>query len=188
MEESDINLVRSTLSGDARAFEVLVRRYQTLVLTVVLRTTGDQESARDLTQDTFVKAYRALKTFDQRRSFKAWLLSIASNAAIDLLRTRKNALSLETILEEEPYLEPHSNAAAGNPEKEAEMNIFVGQLSWALSLLPLRYRQAFVLRYQLDLTYEEISTVMKENENTVRTLLFRAKDRLRKLITSKVTL
>ncbi|HNM51219.1 MAG TPA: sigma-70 family RNA polymerase sigma factor, partial [Candidatus Obscuribacter sp.] len=69
-----------------------------------------------------------------------------------------------------------------SPEEEAEMNLFITKLSWALSLIPLRYRQAFILRYQFDLTYEEISQVMNENENTVRTLLHRAKERLRKLI------
>ena len=63
--------------------------------------------------------------------------------------------------------------------------MFVEKLNQALALLPLRHRQAFVLRYQFEFSYEEISKSMQENENTVRTLLFRAKDRLRKLILEK---
>ncbi len=183
--ERDIDLVQKSLKGDAKAFEALVRHYQVLVLTVVHRTLQDQEAARDITQETFVKAFRALKTFDGKRSFKTWLLAIASNTCIDYLRSRssKGALSLEKILEEEPYLEQSfATAQKTSPEEEAEMNLFITKLSWALSLIPLRYRQAFILRYQFDLTYEEISQVMNENENTVRTLLHRAKERLRKLI------
>lgn len=178
----EAKLVEASLKGDKKAFESLVRQYQSLVLNVVYRQVLDEEAAHDITQETFVKAYRRLATFDKRRSFKTWLLTIASNSAIDYLRARRPKLSLDEILAEEPYLEP---SARDNPEEEVELTLFVDKLSKAAALLPLRYRQAFALRYQFDLTYSEISQVMNENENTVRTLLFRAKDRLAKLLASK---
>lgn len=184
--ERDRDLVQKSLKGDAKAFEALVRHYQVLVATVVHRTVQDDEAARDITQETFVKAFRSLKTYDGNRSFKTWLLAIAGNTCIDYLRSNgsgKQSLSLEKILEEEPYLEQNfATSRKASPEEEAEMNLFITRLGWALSLIPIRYRQAFILRYQFDLTYEEISQVMNENENTVRTLLHRAKERLRKLI------
>jgi len=164
-----------------QAFAQLVRRYQGLVLSVIFSLVRNEESARDLTQETFLKAFRALKSFDQNRSFKPWLLRIANNCALDYLRTRQNKeeVSLDLIMEEEPGLEPFDK---NDPSELAEHNLFIEKLSLALHLLPLRYRQAFVLRHQYDLTYDEIAEVMQESENNVRTLLFRARDRLRKLL------
>jgi RNA polymerase sigma-70 factor (ECF subfamily) len=179
----DQGLVVQSLKGDRKAFETLVRLYQPLVSTVIYRAVEDQEASRDLTQDTFVKAFRALASYDGKRSFKTWLLTIANNCALDHLRSANVARnrSLDAILEEEPHLEPVGPLST---EKEAELSLFLGKLSWALSLIPLRYRQAFILRYQFDLSYEDIATVMKESDNNVRTLLFRAKERLRKLISA----
>jgi RNA polymerase sigma-70 factor (ECF subfamily) len=163
------------------AFGHLVRRYQGLVLSVVFAMVKNDETARDLTQETFLKAFRALSQFDTSRSFKPWLLRIANNSTLDYLRTRQNKeeVSLDLIMEEDPGLEPFDN---NDPSEIADHNLFIEKLGVALKLLPLRYRQAFVLRYQFDLTYEEIAEVMQESENNVRTLLFRARDRLRKLL------
>jgi RNA polymerase sigma factor (sigma-70 family) len=163
------------------AYGHLVRRYQGLVLSVVFAMVKSEETARDLTQETFLKAFRALNQFDTRRPFKPWLLRIANNTTYDYLRARQNKeeVSLELIMEEEPGLEPFDH---NDPADLAEHKLFIEKLSLALKLLPLRYRQAFVLRYQFDLTYEEIAEVMQESENNVRTLLFRSRDRLRKIL------
>lgn len=164
-----------------QAYAQLVRRYQGLVLSVVFALVKNEESARDLTQETFLKAFRALKTFDRSRSFKPWLLRIANNCALDYLRAKqhKDEVSLDLIMEEDPGLEPFDK---NDPSELAEHNLFIEKLALALQLLPLRYRQAFVLRHQFDLSYDEIAEVMQETQNNVRTLLFRARDRLRKLL------
>lgn len=183
-DSEDLASVKKTLAGDSRAFEALVKRHQSLVYNVLYRMVQDSEVARDLTQDAFIKAFRNLKQFDQKqyKTVKPWLMKIATNNALDYLRQSKSTVSLDQLLNDEPYLEPSSNKDAS---VEAEHTIFVEKLNQALMLLPLRYRQAFVLRYQFEFSYDEISTTMHENENTVRTLLFRAKDRLRKLIFAK---
>jgi RNA polymerase sigma-70 factor (ECF subfamily) len=168
------------------AFAQLVERYQKLVLSVVYAMVKNEETARDLTQETFLKTYRALNQFERGRSFKAWILKIANNTVVDYLRASKNKeeLSLELIMEESPGSEPH---AEGDPADIAERTLFLEKLALALTLLPVRYRQAFVLRYQFDLAYDEIADVMHESENTIRTLLFRAKDRLRKILLENKT-
>jgi len=168
-------------SAKRQAFGQLVRRYQGLVLSVTFAMVKNEETARDLTQETFLKAFRALSNFDTSRSFKPWLLRIANNTTLDYLRSKQNKeeVSLDLIIEEEPGLEPFDS---NDPSEIAEHNLFIEKLGVALKLLPLRYRQAFVLRYQFDLTYEEIAEVMQESENNVRTLLFRSRDRLRKLL------
>jgi RNA polymerase sigma-70 factor, ECF subfamily len=183
-----IAAILSAPSGAARgaqvkhqAFAQLVTKYQALVLSVIFAMIKNDETARDLTQETFLKAFRALGTFDSARSFKAWLLKIANNTVVDHLRAIKNKeeLSLELLIEEDPGQEPH---AKNDPSEIAEHNLFLEKLGLALQLLPLRYRQAFVLRYQFDLAYDEIAEVMQENESTVKTLLFRSRDRLRKIL------
>jgi len=168
-------------SAKRQAYGHLVRRYQGLVLSVTYALVKNEETARDLTQETFLKAFRALNQFDTNRPFKPWLLRIANNSTLDYLRSKQNKeeVSLELIIEEEPGLEPFDS---NDPSEIAEHNLFVEKLGLALKLLPLRYKQAFVLRYQFDLTYEEIAEVMQESENNVRTLLFRSRDRLRKLL------
>ncbi|CAN5212872.1 RNA polymerase sigma factor RpoE [soil metagenome] len=184
LDNDDIACVNKTLAGDSRAFEVLVKRHQGLVYNLLNGMVQDSELARDLTQDAFLKAYRNLKQFDQRhyKTVKPWLIKIATNNALDHLRQSKSTISLDQILSDEPYLEPSTNKDAS---VDAEHIMFVEKLNQALMLLPLRYRQAFVLRYQFEFSYDEISKSMEENENTVRTLLFRAKDRLRKIIMGK---
>ena len=164
-----------------QAFSQLVTKYQSLVLSVIFAMIKNDETARDLTQETFLKAFRALNTFDTDRSFKAWLLKIANNSIVDHLRAVRNKeeLSLELLIEEDPGQEPFDK---NDPSEIAEHNLFLEKLSLALQLLPLRYRQAFVLRHQFDLAYDEIAEVMQENESTVKTLLFRSRDRLRKLL------
>ncbi len=158
-----------------------MRRYQGLVLSVTYAQVKNDETARDLTQETFLKAFRALHQFDVNRPFKPWLLRIANNATLDYLRSKQNKeeLSLDLILEEEPAMEPYTT---DDPSEIADHNLFIEKLALALKLLPLRHRQAFVLRYQFDLAYEEIAEVMQESESNVRTLLFRARYRLRKLL------
>ena len=184
LDNDDIEAVNKTLAGDRRAFEALVKRHQGLVYNLLNGMVQDSELAQDLTQEAFLKAYRNLKQFDQKhyKTVKPWLVKIATNNALDYLRQSKSTVSLDQILSDEPYLEPSTNKDAS---VDAEHTMFVEKLNQALVLLPLRYRQAFVLRYQFEFSYDEISKSMEENENTVRTLLFRAKDRLRKIILGK---
>lgn len=184
IDSEDLACIKKTLAGDRRAFEVLVKRHQGLVYNLLNRMVQDSEVARDLTQDAFLKAFRNLKQFDQKHytTVKPWLIKIATNNALDYLRQSKSTVSLDQLLCDEPYLEPSTNIDAS---VDAEHTMFVEKLNQALALLPLRHRQAFILRYQFEFSYEEISKSMQENENTVRTLLSRAKDRLRKLILDK---
>jgi RNA polymerase sigma-70 factor, ECF subfamily len=177
----DSKLIKATLAGNGAAFAALVKEYQGLLYNMILRLVDNNELAADLTQEAFLKSYRSLPQFNlgKSQSFKPWLLRIGSNVALDYLRKQRAELSLDQILEEEPQKEPSSGRSVS---EDVEEQIFIEELSLALGQIPLRYRQAFILRYQFDLSYEDISKVMQENENTVRTLLFRAKDKLRKLI------
>jgi len=182
---ADADLVGKTRSGDNKAFEVLVRRYQKLVYNVIYQMTRNHESASDLTQDTFLKSYRALPGFDTTKSFKPWLLKIATNTSLNSIRDRKGQQSLDELLEANPQAEP---ASAQDLEQEVEWRVSQHQLFEALGQLPMQQRRVFVLRYQHDLPYEEIADVSELSVSSVKSLLFRARENLRKILSEPVVI
>lgn len=175
----DTGLVRLTLSGNKKAYEVLVRRYQKLVYNVLYQMVRSHETAGDLTQETFMKAYRALSTFKLDAKFKPWLLKIATNSCLNMIRDVKESDSLEAMLEENPHAEPPGRQ---DVEEEVEWRLTQQMLSDALEQVPVRQRQMFVLRYQHDLSYDEISEVCGESVSAVKSVLFRVRERLRKML------
>lgn len=177
----DAQLVAMTLSGNSKSFEVLVRRYQKLVYNMIYQMVQSHETAADLTQDTFLKSFRALATFRSEARFKPWILRIASNTTLNHIRDSKSRAhdSLEDMLTENPLAEP---ASAENVEAEVELRFSHAMLAEALRSLPERHRQVFVLRYQHDLSYAEIATVVEEPETTIKSLLFRIREKLRKML------
>lgn len=182
---TDATLVGKSRSGDNKAFEVLVRRYQKLVYNVIYQMTRNHESASDLTQDTFLKAYRALPSFDTSKSFKPWLLKIATNTALNYIRDRKGQQSLDELLEINPQAEP---ASAEDLEQEVEWRVSQHMLFDALGKLPLQQRRVFVLRYQHDMPYEEIAEVSELSVSSVKSLLFRARENLRKILSEPLAI
>lgn len=181
---ADQSLVALTLAGNKKAFECLLRRYQKLVYNVVYQMVQNHEAAADLTQDTFLKAYKALATFRGNSPFKPWLLKIASNSALNYIRDSrgKSAESLEEMLEENPHAEPSSNERV---EETVEKYMSQAKLAEAISTLTVRQRQIFVLRYQHDLPYAEIASIADETESTIKSLLFRIREKLRKIMLEK---
>lgn len=178
---NDNELVVLTLRGDSRSYEFLVRRYQKLVFNVVFQMLHNHESASDVTQDTFLKAFRALSTFRTDAKFKPWLLRIATNTALNKIRDAKQHEhdSLDVMLEDKSAPEPASDEdVAMNVEWRLSQTLIAD----ALRKVPVRHRHIFLLRYQHDLTYAEIASVTDETEATVKSLLFRTREKLRKLL------
>jgi RNA polymerase sigma factor (sigma-70 family) len=139
------------------------------------------EAAADLTQETFLKSFRALATFRSEARFKPWILRIASNTTLNFIRDSKSRAhdSLEEMLVDNPLAEP---ASADDVEAEVELRFSRAMLEEALRSLPERHRQVFVLRYQHDLPYAEIAMIVDEPETTIKSLLFRIREKLRKML------
>lgn len=175
----DSALISLTLAGDEKAFEVLVRRYQRLVYNVLYQMTYSHEQASDLTQETFLKTYKSLARFHRSAKFKPWLLKIATNSALNFIRSQKPQASLEQLLEDDPTLEP---IASDNVEENIARKFDQRQLQEALGKLSIRHRQMFVLRYQFDLAYEDIAEITGEPKTTIKSLLFRIREKLRSLL------
>jgi RNA polymerase sigma-70 factor (ECF subfamily) len=183
---SDNELVLVTLRGQTRAYEFIVRRYQKLVYNVIFHMMQNHETASDVMQDTFLRAYNGLHTFRTDARFKPWLLRIANNCALNKLREMKvrDHDSLDSMLDEDAYSEP---AAAQNVEAEVEWRLSQVMVVDALKKLLPRHRQMFLLRYQHDLSYADIAHITDESESTVKSVLFRSREKLRKILAEEMT-
>lgn len=178
-EPDDQSLIDLTLLGDTKAFESLLRRYQKLVYNLLFQMVRSHEAAADLTQDSFLRAFKSLRTFRRGASFKPWILRIATNSCLNYVRDNKQISSLDTMLESEPALEPVSSI---DVEREVELKISQQELFAALEQLSSRQRNIFVLRYHHDLSYDDIASISGESVPTVKSMLFRIRDKLRKLL------
>lgn len=179
----DAKLVELSLKGNKSSFEALVRKYQKLVYNVIFQLVRNHEVSQDLTQDTFVRAYLALEQFDCKRNFKPWLLKISSNCALTFLKKTEKPGSLNEILEENPQLEPQEKTET---QEQVECDFTVQALFQALLLIPVRQREVFILRYQHDLTYDEICEITGLSIGTIKSLLFRARENLREKMTDSM--
>ena len=172
---AEARLVSDALGGSQPAFEQIVRRYQRPVISVIVRMTGDRARAEDLAQETFVKAFRSLKSFDSTRRLSSWLFRIAHNTTLDALRRLKpEVVELEGLPEGDPRRDPAAPAAP-DPLEQAALGAALNR-----SLLSLRpdYRAAIALRYDQQLPFDEIGRILGVPEVTARTYVHRARKEL----------
>lgn len=175
-------IIKRAAAGDAEAFEQLVLTYQTPIYRLCLRITGNTDDAADLTQEAFLKAWRALDTFRFDASFSTWLYRLASNLCLDFLRAEKRRATLPLIQNdaEGEELALSLPDPAPTPEEATEAAQERAQISAALQSLEPQQRQILTLRVINDLSYAEIAEILGVQEGTVKSRLSRARDALRK--------
>jgi RNA polymerase sigma-70 factor (ECF subfamily) len=177
---TDAELVARSKAGDAPAFGELVRRYQKPVFRIVLRMVKSPDDADDLTQDTFVRAHRGLRTFKEEFDFHPWLYRIAVNQAINFLNKRKRQAAAD--LDEVPEGDIKSGPEPESPLMAASRVELLHRLEAALERLPEEQRTVFLLRVQEGLSYEEIAKTMGTPKGTVMSRLARARMALRRFL------
>ena len=179
MAATDVELVRGALNGSEHAYRNIVLRYQRPVFGLIARVVRDSGRAEELAQDTFVKAFRALHTYDMTRKFSAWLLTIAHHVAID--EVRKGALptvSLDDLTgADAPPIEIADRKSA-TPAMLAERTELAAALKSAIGNLRPEYREIVNLRYEQELEYDEIANITGLPLGTVKSSLFRARKEL----------
>jgi RNA polymerase sigma-70 factor (ECF subfamily) len=158
-------LVARAREGDAVAFERLFEQYHAPILNYLHRMVGDRAMAEDLTQDSFVKAYRALPSTKPDLAFKAWLYRIATNTAISQLRRRK-------VVRWVPFLGTQDYATNENVERTVGYRQDVEQ---ALRQLPEHYAAVLILRHYEGLSLAETADALGITENAAKLRLFRAR-------------
>ncbi len=176
---SDNELIRLTVEGNTRAYEQIVMRYQKLVYNVIYQIVKQTESAADMTQETFIKAYQSLARFKTTCAFRPWVLRIATNCALNHIRNNQNNQSLDELIEEQPANEP---AGSYNLEAEVDTHLIAERLATVLATLPPQHRNLFLLRYQHDLSYEEIAEILDQPVTTIKSFLYRVRSKVRILM------
>lgn len=185
-DEADRVLVAAVLDGDPTAYRGLVERYQERVYTVVYGLVRNREDARDLAQESFVRAYQNLKSFRVESSFYTWLYRIAMNTALDHLRRqkmRRHEAYEEGVATRETGSVLSDGAHRDTAHRSLERKQLHARLMAALDELPEDQRQVIVLREVDGLSYKEISEVMEIPEGTVMSRLYYARRKLKSVLT-----
>ncbi|MCS6860207.1 MAG: sigma-70 family RNA polymerase sigma factor [Abditibacteriales bacterium] len=180
--------LRERRAEDNGEFERVMRLYKDRVFRYVLRLTGDREEAEDITQETFVRAYRAREKFRGECSYPTWLFQIAVNLCIDRARhLRANEIvSLDSSLdgEEGGGWEPPDGSQ--DPLRELERAELRERVQQSLGTLPERLRKVITLYFMQDMSYEEIASILDCSVGTVKSRMFTAKARLARKLRSYV--
>jgi len=176
---TDEVLLAAVRSGELAAFNVLVERYQRTVYALAFRLLGDRFLAEDITQDTFLRAYTALETY-RGGNFRAWLLRIAHNRALDTLRSiqRRPATSLE-LSEADDWATRTGEPLPPSPVEQAARAELRRLLEAALATLPDDQRVTVILADIEGCSYDEIASITGVSLGTVKSRLSRGRARLR---------
>lgn len=162
--------------GDQTAFGKLIEAYQRPVYNLAYRMLNNPGEAEEAAQEAFIRAYTRLHTYNPTHKFSTWMLSITSNYCIDLIRKRRALLlSIDEPLPPHPAL--MSDGKKG-PEAQMEINEQQEMVQSLLQELPEDYREAVVLRYWHELSYEEIAEMMDTSVSAIKSRLFRARRQL----------
>ena len=187
-EADDKELVVRALDGEEAAYRELLERFRRPLFSLIYRMIGDREQAEDLAQESFVKAFNNLDSYNPSYRFSSWLFKIANNHAIDHLRRARL-----------PTVSIHGSPHAANPEREEETRIVLeahdespeqemlalelgGEIEEAIARLRPDYRTAVILRHIESRPYEEIAEIMDVPIGTVKTFLHRARAELREVL------
>lgn len=169
-------LVSECIAGNEDAIEMLVRQYEGSVFRLALSIVGDNVEANEITQDTFIAALRALPAYEEQRSFKAWLFTIAVNQSRNHLRKRKTLERLKASLTTLFRIEFQKQTL---PEETIIQNEREAALWNSLSQMDERHRIVVVLRYFHELSVTEIAETLSINEGTVHSRLHNAREKLK---------
>lgn len=185
MENSDVpaDVVAAAQAGDERAFETIVTRYERSVFGLAYRMAGNAARAEDLAQEVFLRLWRKLGKFDTSQPLRPWLMRLATNACINALKRRRvPTVSLHPRGDDETSsgLEPAADGPTAG--QTAETRELVGRLEEAITQLPEDYRVVVTLRHIECLSYGEIAETLGWPLGTVKVRLFRARERLRRLL------
>jgi RNA polymerase sigma-70 factor (ECF subfamily) len=172
-------LVLAAREGNRSAFDELVRRTYVDTYTLALRLTADEEDARDVLQEAYLRAWKGLPTFRGDAQFSTWMYRITANASYSLVKRRRRhrVEALESLLEEP--VELHADAY---PESAAESSALLDRLSGALDELPPKLRVLVVLKDVYGLSHEEIAEELGISVSAAKVRLHRGRKRLRDLL------
>ena len=173
---NDNELISQVLSGDQQAYAGLVNRYQNYVFTLALRFTKNREDAEEVSQDIFIKAYRALSDFRGASKFSTWLYTIVNTTCITFLR--KKRLEVHS-LDNDKVFEVADNQDSGMRANLVEQKSRVSMVNQAIKMLSIDDAEVITLFYKGEQTLDEIAQILGIETNTAKVRLHRARTRLK---------
>lgn len=181
----DQELVEKSLRGEKKAFEMIVKKYQTPILNYIGRMVGNRELALDMTQEVFIKLYTALSQYRSEYKFSTWLFKITRNHVIDFWRKKKIKAFSTDQEENSPF---STEIPSDDPPlcRKLELTEIRNKIESALEKLPTSLRELFVWRHINGLSYEEIAEIKELPLGTVKNRVFQAKETLRNLIGEEI--
>jgi RNA polymerase sigma factor (sigma-70 family) len=175
-------IIAAALNGNQKAYTRLVEAHRTAVFHIVNRIVHNDEAARDLVQETFMKAFASLGSYRSEFRFSTWLYKIAANSSIDYLRKKRiHALSLDAPVEtSDGRIEIEIPDETHNPELQLLRKQQRFSIEEAIDSLPPKYCEVIVLRHKDDKPYEEIADLLGIPVGTVKARIFRARELLKR--------
>ncbi|MDL4841255.1 RNA polymerase sigma factor SigW [Aquibacillus rhizosphaerae] len=182
METKIKEIIKQVKKGDQSAFEDVVTFYQNKVYQICFRVIGNAHEAEDLAQETFIRAYVNIHSFDDKRKFSTWLYRIATNISIDRIRKKKPDYFLDAEVKGTDGLDMYSQLPAEQllPEEEVESLELQSYIQQEIMQLPTKYRSVIALRFVDELSLAEISEILSIPVGTVKTRIHRGREALRK--------
>ncbi len=182
LQDNETALIEQALRGSQKAYEVLTERHRQAVYHVIYKIVRDKETAHDLVQDTFMKAFSSLASYRSEFRFSTWLYKIAANCSIDYLRKKKiNAMSLDQQLQTKDGTVGIEVADYSyHPGQELERKEQRFSIEEAIDSLPDKYKEVIIYRHKDDKSYEEIADLLNIPVGTVKARIFRARELLKK--------
>jgi RNA polymerase sigma-70 factor (ECF subfamily) len=177
----EATLIAQAQAGDRAAFETLVRMHDRSVLRLALRLMRTEDEARDIYQESFLKAYRSLGQFRGEASFGTWLQRIVTTVCLDHLRRRAGQPEAASFGNVSSF-EPHDDHPDHDPERALARREIRRRIAAALAALAARERMVFVLRHDQGLRLRAIAELLGTTEDTVKNSLFRAHRHLREAL------
>lgn len=184
MTENEI--ISSCRKGDRDAFNILMEMYQKQVFNIAYGMLSDYEDASDAAQEVFIKIYKSIASFKGESSFTTWMYRICSNVCNDILRKRQKrgfVTSIDSDEEKDAAIQIPSETPT--PEEQVEMNERQRTVREAINELSPEYREIILYSDMQQLSYEEIAVILKCPKGTVKSRLNRARNALRKKLSSK---
>lgn len=179
MEETDEQLVADYLAGDEAVFALLLDRYMRSLYGFVFQMTRNESAAEDVVQETFIKVWKHLGRFDQKKSFKTWIFAIAKNTAYDFLKKKKTIPFSALQNEEGDSVLENISDGSPHPEDILDREATARDLEEKLATMTPAYRELLRLHYQLGFSLHEVSEVLGEPYNTIKSRHKRALQSLR---------
>ncbi|MBT3597694.1 MAG: sigma-70 family RNA polymerase sigma factor [Verrucomicrobia bacterium] len=185
-EYEDADLVKASQNGTLAAFDELIQRYQQRVYATVYHMTSSHEDADDLTQESFIKAYNALKRFKGESSFYTWIYRIAVNRTINFLKQRKRKSYHMSLNDMDMQVENHADLlmfiSDNTPRRDVRLNELQEKMNEAMQKLSETHRLTVTLHDVQGMSHDEIGKIMDCNTGTVRSRLFYARQQLQALL------